>query len=337
MPEKLTRVVSNEDLNDATIERVFERARLLKDGRAVGNIRGRKGTGLFCGPSLRTRLIVAQAMRDMGAEFYPIVAGRDVLQITAEDGVPMYGAAAEHARDLAGSLSRLNDIVLLQPGPRYDDYAAAAEDRIMNAFAEYSTIPVVNIGSAMWSPVAALADLFTICEEFHEPRKKKIAVVWTYHPGNLGMARANSVVDFAARWGLDIRIAAPERYDLDPDILKRAEDSLAKKSGTLDVYRSIDEAVAGADIVYAFSWTSKEFFGRLEAEKVAREKMKGWIVDEKCARLTSDARFMHSLPIRRNITATDAVIDAGTSLIYDQVENYYHVLKACLLEVLDAG
>jgi len=332
----LKHLITNNDLKQPEIDRIFDRARLLKEKKGVGNIRGRRGTGVFCVPDPRTRLIASIAMRDMGADFYPLTAPGGVLNVTADEGVPMYGASIEHARDLAGFLSRLSDVIFVQAGCRFDNYREAIEDRVTNAFAEYATAPVVNLGSAMWAPVAGLADLFTIREEFHEPKKKKLAVVWTYHPANLGAARANSVINFASRAGLDIRIACPERYDLDPDVLAEAEVNLEKNKGALDVYRTIDEALLGADIVYAFSWTSKEFYGRLEAEKISREKLKDWTIGEKNFRLTSDARFMHTMPIRRNITATDTCIDAPSSVMYDQVENHCHVLKACLLEIFNA-
>ena len=98
----------------------------------------------------------------------------------------------------------------------------------------------------------------------------------------------------------------------------------------------IDSAYDGADVVYAKSWGALPFFGNWDDEKPVRDANKHFIVDEAKMARTNNALFSHCLPARRNVKATDAVMDSPNSLIIEEAENRLHVQKALMAALAGA-
>src|SRR5690606_19756604 len=106
--------------------------------------------------------------------------------------------------------------------------------------------------------------------------------------------------------------------------------NVAENGGSLTVSHDIDGAYAGADVVYAKSWGALPFFGRWDEEKPIRDAHKHFIVDERKMALTNNGFFSHCLPLRRNVKATDAVMDSANCIAIDEAENRLHVQKAVM-------
>jgi N-acetylornithine carbamoyltransferase len=142
---------------------------------------------------------------------------------------------------------------------------------------------------------------------------------------------ANSSLLIATRLGFDVTLLCPTPdYLLDEQFMDQARDNCAGSGGSLAVSHDIDSAYDGAQVVYAKSWGALPYFGRWEQEKPIREAHRHFMVDEAKMARTDGAVFSHCLPLRRNIKATDAVMDAPYCGAIDEAENRLHVQKALM-------
>jgi N-acetylornithine carbamoyltransferase len=125
-------------------------------------------------------------------------------------------------------------------------------------------------------------------------------------------------------------LCPPPEYVLAERYMGWAAANVAENGGSLQVGHDIEAAYAGADVVYAKSWGALPYFGNWEAEKPIRDRFKHFIVDEAKMALTNDAVFSHCLPLRRNVKATDAVMDSPRCIAIDEAGNRLHVQKAVM-------
>ena len=214
------------------------------------------------------------------------------------------------------------------------DWETERTDPILAAFARYSTKPIINLESAMHHPCQALADMMTIREKFGET-KKKVLLTWAFHPKPLPMAVPNSFALAAAQFGHDLRIAYPQGYELDEELMSEIENQTKENGGSLEITNDVHAAFDDVEVVYAKSWGGKQFYGAAEKDLEFRQNLRAdWIVDEAKMQRTNDAIFMHCLPVRRNVIVTDTVIDSPNSLVIDEAENRLHAQKAMMAKLI---
>ena len=167
---------------------------------------------------------------------------------------------------------------------------------------------------------------------------KKLVLTWTWHPKPLNTAVANSALLIATRFGMDVTLLCPEEaYLLDPQFMAAGEANAAASGGSLQVSHDIEQAYSGADVVYAKSWGALPYYGRPDEEWNLRQHYRHFMVDENKMGLTNHALFSHCLPLRRNIKASDAVMDADYCVALDEAENRLHVQKALMMTLLGAS
>lgn len=259
-----------------------------------------KSIGLFFEkPSTRTRVSFEVGVYQLGAQ--PIVLSPRELQL----------GRGETIADTARTLSRyLQGMVM-----RVFQHDTVAE------FARHASIPVINGLSNAHHPCQAFADVMTVQER--KGRTDGIRFAFIGDGNNV----AHSLIEIAARTGLDFVIAAPEGYDPDPAVVERARSA----GGRIAIVRDAHEAAAGADVLYTDVWVS------MGQEAEADEKVKKFrsfqINDDLLGRAKPDAIVLHCLPAVRGNEITDAVMDGPQSAIFDQAENRLHTEKA-LLEYL---
>ncbi len=309
------------DLSDGEIDALLDSAAAFRDGRRESSLDGRSVGFLFLNPSLRTRSSLEAATARLGGHPVVLNPGKDAWAIETRDGVVMDGAAAEHIREAAGVLARHHAILGLRSFPAMRDAAEDAADPVLTAFREFSSVPVVNMESARWHPLQALADRMTMRDDLGDPAGKTVLLSWAYHPKPLPTAVPASFLETAARTGARLVVAHPEGFELPDDLIRDARAAAEARGGTVEVTNDREAAYAGADLVYAKSWASPRWFGRFEEEKPLREASRHWIVDEAAMARTSNASFLHCLPVRRGVIVSDAVIDGPRSLVLDQSEN----------------
>ena len=246
----------------------------------------------------------------------------------------MDGRAPEHVRDAAAVLSSYVDALAVRPAPEGQSWDVDRRDAQISAWAKHARVPVINMDSAQWHPLQALADVMTLRETFKRPSGRKLALVWVHSPRPASVSVAHSLLLAALREGLDVSVAHPPGFDLDEGVLDQAQ-SVAGELGTkLEMTGDMEDAIRGAHVVYARSWESLADYGNPTLGASRRGRHGDWIVDERRMSIGDDARLMHAMPIRRNVEATDEVLDGPRSLLLEQAANRLHSQKALLTRLL---
>jgi N-acetylornithine carbamoyltransferase len=313
--------LTTRDLPAAQFEALLSRGEEFRGGASSRALEGKHAGMIFFNPSLRTRVSMEIAVSKLGGTPVTLSVGGDAWAMEYEDGVVMDGAAAEHVREGAGVLGRYCEVLGVRSFPTGKDWAKDRREPVLNAFATYSGVPVVNLESPMDHPCQAMADAMTIRQRLGDPRGRRVLLTWAYHPKALPMAVPNSFLLGAARLGVDLVLARPEGYALDAEI-ERAAGELAKESGgSIRVVDDPESGYDGAEIVYAKSWGALADYGDTAAETARRTKNKSWRVTEARMARGRDAAFMHCLPVRRNVVVDDAILDGPRSIVLQEAEN----------------
>jgi N-acetylornithine carbamoyltransferase len=177
--------------------------------------------------------------------------------------------------------------------------------------------------------------MMTLREKLGEVTNRKLLVTWTWHPRPLNTAVANSAILIGTKFGMDVTLLCPEpAYILDEQFMDQARRNAAAAGGSLQVSHDIESAYSGAEVVYAKSWGALPHYGRPEDEWSLRRNYRHFIVDEQKMALTDAALFSHCLPLRRNIKATDGVMDSDCCVALDEAENRLHVQKALMMTLM---
>ncbi|MFB3926165.1 MAG: ornithine carbamoyltransferase [Syntrophales bacterium] len=295
------------DLRKEDILKIFESAEHLKDlcrkGIAHTPLKGKVLGMIFYKSSTRTRLSFEVGMYQLGG-IAIFLSNRDIQL-----------GRGETVADTARIMSRyLNGIMV-----------RTFSQESIEEFARHASVPVINGLTDLLHPCQILSDVFTILEKKGKYEGLKVAYVGD------GNNIANSWIDAAVRLPFHLSLACPEGYDPDARILQRGLQEAALK---VELLRSPDEAVAGADVIYTDVWVS---MGQ-ENEKERRcSDLKNYQVNERLLRLAKkDVIVMHCLPAHRGEEITSDVIDGAHSVVMDQAENRLHVQKA-VMEILMGG
>ena len=295
---------------------------------------GRSVALVFFNPSLRTRASMQVGIYELGGNAVVLEPGGTSWTLEHREGVVMDSDKTEHVAEFVSVLGRYCVAIGLRTFAALKNWEEERTDPILNAFAKYSDVPIINLESAMGHPCQALADMMTIREHLGADRKK-VLLTWAWHPKPLPMAVPNSFALAAAQMGHDLTIAHPQGYELDDELMDEIRQQAAAAGSRITISNDIEASFEDAEVVYAKSWGSKKFYGAPDKDIAEREPYRGrWIVDEAKMARTNDAIFMHCLPVRRNVIVTDGVIDSPASVVIDEAENRLHVQKAILTTLL---
>jgi len=335
--------LNTQDWSRADLDQLLARAAAFKRdklGRSTADksLAGKSIALLFFNPSMRTRTSFELGAFQLGGHAVVLQPGKDAWPIEFDVGTVMDGEAEEHIAEVARVLSRYVDLIGVRAFPKFKDWSVDREDRVLKSFAQYATVPVINM-ETITHPCQELAHIMALQQHFGtlDLRGKKFVLTWTYHPKPLNTAVANSALTIATRFGMDVTLLCPTpAYVLDQRYMDFAEKNVAESGGSFRVSHDVADAYSGANVVYAKSWGALPYFGRWEEEKPIREKYKNFIVDEAKMKLTDDGVFSHCLPLRRNVKATDAVMDSPACIAIDEAENRLHVQKAIMATLTGA-
>ena len=327
-------VVTLDTFSAEEIRAVTARARELKASGFGSPLRGRSLAMVFFDPSLRTRASFAIAFSSLGGSVIDLVAGRDLWPLEMREGAVMDDLADEHVRDAASVLSEYADAIAIRALARGGDWAQERRDRVIVSFQKHSSVPIFNMESVLDHPCQAWGDALTLEEEFGDIRGKRIALVWTYHPKARPLAVPHGVSTMACKMGMELTVAYPGGYDLDPGVQGALRHTAQVAGGSVRFTDDPEAAVEGADVVYAASWGSLDLHANRDDERALRDRYRDRRITAELMAGTNDARFMHAMPIRRNVEADDAVVDAVGSLVVRQAGNRLHIQRALFQEVL---
>src|SRR6476620_3159356 len=219
---------------------------------------------VFFNSSLRTRTSFELGAFQLGGHAVVLQPGKDAWPIEFDVGTVMDGEAEEHIAEVARVLSRYVDLIGVRAFPKFKDWSVDREDRVIQAFAKYASVPVINM-ETITHPCQELAHILALQEHFAKAvstpnpgpvlRGKKYVLTWTYHPKPLNTAVANSALQIATRFGMDVTLLCPTPdYVLDQRYMDFGIQNAVENGGSLRVSHDIGEAYRGAHVVYAKSW-----------------------------------------------------------------------------------
>ncbi|WP_456463828.1 N-acetylornithine carbamoyltransferase [Lutibacter sp.] len=271
---------------------------------------------LFFNNSLRTRLSTQKAAQNLGMHTIVMNFGNEGWQLEFEEGVVMNENKSEHIKEAAKVIAQYCDIVAIRAFASLTDKEKDEAEKVINSFKKYANIPVVNMESATGHPLQALADAITI-EEYKTEKKPKVVLSWAPHPKALPHAVANSFVEMMQLQEADFVITHPEGYELNPEITKNSR-----------IEYNQEKAFENADFIYVKNWSSYKDYGQI------LKKDTDWMITEAKMKLTNNGKFMHCLPVRRNVIVADEVIDSENSLVIEQANNRTYAAQIVLKKIL---
>src|SRR5690348_3238034 len=284
------------------IKGVLDAAMRFKSGDDVSKpLAGQSVALVFFNPSLRTRASMQVGIYELGGNAIVLEPGGTSWTLEHRDGAVMDSDKTEHVAEFVRVLERYCTAIGVRTFAALKNWNEERTDPVLNAFARYASVPIINLESAMHHPCQSLADMMTIRERAGAGRKR-VVLTWAWHPKALPMAVPNSFALAAAQMGHDLTIAHPAGYELDEELIETSRQIAGPAGGSLQVTNDIDEAFSGAEVIYAKSWGGKQFYGDAEKDLATRAPYRSkWIVDEDKMARTNGAIFMHCLPVRRNV------------------------------------
>lgn len=260
---------------------------------------------VFFNNSLRTRLSTQKAALNLGMNVIVLDVNQGAWKLETERGVIMDGDKSEHLLEAIPVMGCYCDLIGVRSFARFESKEEDYNEMILNQFIKYSGKPVFSMEAATRHPLQTFADLITI-EEHKTKERPKVVMTWAPHPKALPQAVPNSFAEGMNFAGYDFVIANPEGYDLAPEFV-----------GGARVTHDQDEALRGADFVYAKNWSAYE--GDNYGKVLSRDR--SWTVTKEKMALTDNAFFMHCLPVRRNMIVSDEVIEGPRSLVIPEAAN----------------
>ena len=269
---------------------------------------------LFFNNSLRTRLSTQKAAMNLGMEVIVMNFGSEGWALEYADGTVMDQGTSEHIKEAAQVISQYCDIIAIRAFAGLKDKELDEAEEVLNGFKIYASVPIVNMESSVGHPLQALTDAITL-EEHNFKNNPKVVLSWAPHPRALPHAVANSFIQMMQKQNAEFVITHPEGYDLDPNITKDSK-----------IEYDQEKALENADFVYVKNWSGYTDYGQIKSQD------KNW---EMTLKKLGKAKFMHCLPVRRNLVVADEVLDSEQSLVIEQANNRTYAAQLVLKKILE--
>ncbi|GAF04901.1 N-acetylornithine carbamoyltransferase [Saccharicrinis fermentans] len=273
---------------------------------------------VFFNSSLRTRLSTQKAAMNMGMNVMVLDINKDGWKLETEMGVVMDSDKPEHIKEAVPVIGQYCDMIGVRSFATFENKEDDYTEKVINQFIQYSGVPVISLESATRHPLQAFADLITI-EEHKSKARPKVVLTWAPHPRALPQAVANSFAEWMKEADVEFVITHPKGYEL-------AEEFTAG----VEVEYDQRKAFEGADFIYAKNWSSFKQYGQVISQD------KDWTVDEEKMALTNQAKFMHCLPVRRNMIVSDGVIESENSLVVQEAANRVVSAQTVIKRILES-
>jgi N-acetylornithine carbamoyltransferase len=321
------------DLSRHEIDDLLELAARAK-GKRPGQVLAGKSLGmLFFEPSLRTRVSFEVAMVQLGGHCINL-SRDDLYELEPTEQAIMDGTAEEHVKDAARTLSRYVDAFGIRAASRTGTWEQDRQEVLVRSYARHASVPVINLETCFEHPCQAIADLLTMREHLVSLKGRKLTLAWCTNPEPKPLGPTHSVLTLAAMMGMDVTLAHPLGFEVDESVLQKSRAMASESGGSVRVVNDLAQAAKGAEVLYARSWASIKHWKDPERQAMVKRSLQSWRVDSALMATTQNAFLMQPLPVRRNVVATDEVLDGPRSVIYEQAANRTHVQKALLMQLL---
>jgi N-acetylornithine carbamoyltransferase len=323
------------DFSVAEIDNLLELAQRLERHPEPRALEGKIMSLLFLSPSLRTLASFQAAMARLGGGSFVISPDMSIHGIETRPGIVMDGVAAEHIREAVPVIASYGDIMGIRAFAERRSLEAEIADKEFEELAALVDTPLVNMESAIQHPCQSLADWKTM-DELDIPRTGgRFVLSWAYHPRPLPLAVPAATVKMAAMRGMDVVVLRPEGFELPESIMAQARTLAETSGGSVVETTERGEALQGAHVVYAKSWSSTQHYGNRAGDQALREELVDWCVDEPWfENAQADCRFMHCLPVRRGVVVADRVLDGPRSIVLAEARNRMYAQMGVLHRML---
>ena len=287
----------------------------------------------FYNPSVRTRQSFECAATELGGHAQFLEPKSMRLKTAKTAGETVEDAAKVMSRYACGLGIRILE----------DKIAAYGDgEKLIREYAKWADIPVVSMAHDTFHPCQGLADMMSWIEWLgHENtfnpetvKGKKLLVTWAHGALARSWCSVQEAMLIASRFGMDVTVAAPEGYDLDPQVINWTKQNTEQNNAKFETIHDARNGYEGAHIIYSRNWMSPQAYrdGELHKQDEIDKALKytDWICDAEKMALTENAIFTHPMPIDRGHEVTDEVASGGRSCIYDVAENRLHVQKAVM-------
>lgn len=288
---------------------------------------------LFFNPSLRTLASFQSGMARLGGSSFVIAPGQGTWILETRIGAIMNGAPAEHVREAIPVLAGYADALGIRAFAGGKNLAEDLAETEFMQMAELCPVPLINMESAMNHPCQALGDWKTM-DDYGIPERGKFVLSWANHPKALPLAVPAAAVHMAAHRGMEVVVLRPDEYSLPEAVMDKARRAAVASGGSLRETADRAEALRGAQVIYAKSWSSAQHYGDEAAEKSLRAGLLDWCVDEDWFAEAPEGKLMHCLPVRRNVVVSDKVLDGPRSIVVREAHNRMWAQMAVLYRLL---
>ena len=226
--------ISTQSWTRSQLQDILDFARSLKENPYQPLLKNKSVAMLFFNPSLRTKTSFEIGISELQGTAVILQPGKDAWPIEFKDHIEMNGDEEEHVKEVAQVLSSYCDCIAIRAFPAFEDWSVDRTDHVINSFAQYATVPVVNM-ETIEHPCQELAHILTLQEHYGDLQGKDYLLTWTYHPKPLNTAVANSSLLIASKFGMNVKLLCPsEDYLLDERYMNAASNNCLSE-GTLSL------------------------------------------------------------------------------------------------------
>ena len=310
------------DFSDEEIRDLLDLAVRLDTSPEPEALKGKVLSLLFLSPSLRTLASFQAAMTRLGGGSFVISPDMSIHGLETRPGIVMDGAAAEHIREAVPVIASYGDAIGIRAFAERKNLEHDLAETEFNGLVELIDTPYINMESAIGHPCQNLADWKTLDDYEIPANGGKFVLSWAYHPKALPLAVPASTLYTAARRGMDVTVLRPQGFALPEPIMRKAAAAAEASGGSIRESEDRREAMEGAHVIYAKSWSSTEHYGDRLADKRQRDELDHWCVDDPWFdNAADDCRFMHCLPVRRGVVVSEPVLDGPRSIVIHEARN----------------
>jgi len=321
--------ITTQDWSIDELVHAIKVARKLKDivkkGERPPRVLDRKNFFmLFYAPSTRTRGAFEAATSILGGHPAFIDVSTTRMEEAVKDAARMYDSYSD------GIGVRILD--------KYIDFIYGAGRKVVEEFARVAKVPVINMACCTYHPTQGLGDIMTIENKIGKVRGKKYTITWAYSSKPRGRCSIQEEVLIATRFGMDVVLAHPKGFEIDPLIIEAAKKNAKNSGGSFKISNDFEEGLEGANVVFPRSWGTSEFlrvgatkFG-MDKEVAIYNKYKDWRLEQRHVKdlMAKPAIATHVLPVMRGEEATDDVMDGPNSVIYEQADDNFYAKMASI-------
>lgn len=323
------------DFSNDEIAALLELANRLDQHPEPEALRGKVLSLLFLSPSLRTLASFQAAMTRLGGGSFVISPDMSIHGLETRPGIVMDGAAAEHINEAVPVIASYGDAIGIRAFAERKNLEHDLDETEFKALTKLIDTPYINMESAMGHPCQNLADWKTL-DDFGMPANGgKFVLSWAYHPKALPLAVPASTLYMAARRGMDVTVLRPDGFQLPAPVMQKAIFAAEENGGSVTETDDRREAMEGAHVIYAKSWSSTSHYGDRLGDKKLRDELTDWCVDDAWfGNAQDDCRFMHCLPVRRGVVVSEPVLDGPRSIVIPEARNRMLAQMAVLHQML---